>query len=135
MGTANGESTQFHQYAEMKICVEGIWRAVQVFVRPPTSNDRTSLILGLPWLCDVNADIKIRKFQLRIGNRKKGEERKTIQTSEFKPAVHHKFSLIPLTSKNHDPLHSLPPKSKPPLESSSESEDSESSEDDSLSEN
>ncbi|KAI0991693.1 hypothetical protein K3495_g16494 [Podosphaera aphanis] len=135
MGTANGGSTQLHQYAEIKISVEDIWRTIQVFVRPPTANDRPSLILGLPWLYDVNADIKIRKFQLRIGDKEKGEKRVTIQTSEFKPAVHHKLSLIPLASKNHDLLRALPVKTKPTLESSSESEDSESSEDESSSEN
>ncbi|KAI6251106.1 hypothetical protein HI914_00284 [Erysiphe necator] len=127
MGTANGDSTPLHQYAEIKICVESMWRTIQVFIRPPTFNDRSTLILGLPWLYDVDADIKIRKFQIRIGDRTKGEERKTIQTKEFKPAVHHKLSLIPLDIKNHDLLCSLPVKSKPPLESPSESEESVSS--------
>ncbi|KAI1007128.1 hypothetical protein K3495_g1091 [Podosphaera aphanis] len=135
MGTANRGTTQLHQYAEIKICVEDIWRTIQVFVRPPTVDDRPSLILGLPWLYDVNADIKIIKFQLKIWNRSKGEERKTIQTSDFKLAAHHKLSLILLTSKSHNLLRALPVKSKPPLESSSEIEDSESSADESISEN
>ncbi|POS81830.1 hypothetical protein EPUL_006096, partial [Erysiphe pulchra] len=127
MGTANGESTPLYQYAEIKICVEDIWRTIQVFVRPPTSNDRSTLILGLPWLYDVDASIKIRKFQIEIGDRSKGEKRRTIQTSQFKPAVHHRLSLIPVESKNHDLLDNLPVESKPPLESSSDSQESDSS--------
>ncbi|RKF82572.1 hypothetical protein GcC1_013040, partial [Golovinomyces cichoracearum] len=124
MGTANGDSTQLHQYTEINICVEELWRTIQVFVRPPTTNDRSNLILGLPWLYDLDADSKIRKFQLTIGDKSKGKKCRTIQTSVFKPAVHHKLSLIPLISKNHDILDSLPVKSKLTLESSSEREES-----------
>ncbi|RKF71561.1 hypothetical protein GcC1_097023, partial [Golovinomyces cichoracearum] len=129
MGTANGDSTQLHQYTAINICVEELWRTIQIFVRPPTTNDRSTLILRLPWLYDVDADIKIRKFQLRIGDKSKGEKSRTIQTSVFKSAFHHKLSLIPLISKNHDRLDSLPVKSKLTLESSSESEESDSSAD------
>ncbi|RKF79239.1 hypothetical protein GcC1_048038, partial [Golovinomyces cichoracearum] len=111
------------------ICVEELWRTIQVFVRPPTTNDRSTLILGLPWLYDVDADIRTRKFQLRIGDKSEEEKRRTIQTSVFKPAVHHKLSLIPLISKNHDLLDSLPVKCRLTLESSSESEESDSSAD------
>ncbi|POS87031.1 hypothetical protein EPUL_000585 [Erysiphe pulchra] len=122
MGTTNGDSTPLHQFAEIKICVADIWRTDQVFVRPPTDNDHSTLILGLPWLYDVDADINIRKFQIRIRDKSKGEMHKTIKMSQFKPATHHKLSLIPLTSKHHDLLQSLPIKKRLPLESSSESE-------------
>ena len=70
------------------------------FFRPPTSNDRSTLILGLPWLYDVDARIKFRKFQIKLGDKSKEEKQRNIQTRQFKPTVYHSLpQIIPDTPR------------------------------------
>ncbi|RKF62008.1 hypothetical protein OnM2_036085 [Erysiphe neolycopersici] len=52
MQTADGNLTTLRTFAVFKLGVSGIWRTVYAYIRlkPRSSTDTISLILGLPWL-------------------------------------------------------------------------------------
>ncbi|OJD21207.1 hypothetical protein ACJ73_07455 [Blastomyces percursus] len=76
----------FHFWAEIEIAVQGIWREVPFFVS--TSPRRTSIssndvLLGIPWLFDVNARLDIRRGVMVIGDTDRGETRVIVQGPEL----------------------------------------------------
>ncbi|KAI0998848.1 hypothetical protein K3495_g9350 [Podosphaera aphanis] len=72
------------------------YRQVHAFIRPDKgmTND-LFLLLGLPWLHSVKAVINISKSQVRIGDKKLGERRTTLQGPTFKFTQHHLLLLEP----------------------------------------
>ncbi|OJD24486.1 hypothetical protein ACJ73_04154 [Blastomyces percursus] len=86
MRTATKVESLLHFWAEVNVGVEGIWRKVPCFVSssPKTttlaSND---LLLGIPWLFDVNARMDIRRGSLIIGDSEKQEPRVIVQGPEL----------------------------------------------------
>ncbi|OJD23606.1 hypothetical protein ACJ73_05042 [Blastomyces percursus] len=86
MKTATKVESLLHFWAEIDIAVEGIWRKVPCFVS--SSPKRTAiasndLLLGIPWLFDVNARMDIRRGALIIGDPEKGESRVIVQGPEL----------------------------------------------------
>ncbi|RKF61037.1 hypothetical protein GcC1_160010 [Golovinomyces cichoracearum] len=70
-------------FASIQIRVAEIWRRVDVLILPQVKNDTRSLLLGLPWLYQVNARIDIPSFSLIIGDRKIDGRRVEISTTKF----------------------------------------------------
>ncbi|KAI6245403.1 hypothetical protein HI914_06365 [Erysiphe necator] len=75
------------------IGVAEIWRKFDVLILPQVKNDTHSLLLGLPWLYQVNARINIPTFSLRIGDRKVVGRRVEILTTRFKLGKHQNIRL------------------------------------------
>ncbi|KHJ33948.1 hypothetical protein EV44_g3923 [Erysiphe necator] len=92
-GTADGGTTVAKHFTSIQIGVAEIWRKVDVLILPQVKNDPHSLLLGLPWLYQVNARIDIPTFSLRIGDRKVDGRRVEILTTRFKLGKHQNIRL------------------------------------------
>ncbi|RKF65406.1 hypothetical protein GcC1_121015 [Golovinomyces cichoracearum] len=92
-GTADGGTTVAEHFASTKIGVAEIWRRVDVLILSQVKNDAHSLLLGLPWLYQVNARIDIPSFTLRIGDRKIDGRREEISTRKFKMGKYQNIRL------------------------------------------
>ncbi|OJD09665.1 hypothetical protein ACJ73_10158 [Blastomyces percursus] len=108
MKTATKVESLLHFWAEIEIAVQGIWRKVPFFVS--TSSKKTTvssndLLLGIPWLFDVNARLDIRKGVMVIGDVDRGEERVIVQGPELVYAQGTKILMLPprLTSSLRTP--------------------------------
>lgn len=77
----------------------GIRRTVWAIVKPGSSaddsRDSATVLLGLPWLFDVYAQIDVRGQTLRIGDETRGEERQTIRGPELAFAYNQRLLLAP----------------------------------------
>ncbi|OJD10104.1 hypothetical protein ACJ73_09936 [Blastomyces percursus] len=98
MRTATKVESLLHFWAEVHVGVEGIWRKVPCFVS--SSPRRTALalndlLLGIPWLFDVNAKMDIRRGSLIIGDTEKKEPRVTVQGPELVFARGTKILMLP----------------------------------------
>ncbi|TQS36022.1 hypothetical protein Golomagni_03541 [Golovinomyces magnicellulatus] len=91
-GTADGGTTITKHFTSIQIGVAEIWRKVDVLILPQVKNETHSLLLGLPWLYQVNARIDIPTFSLRIGDRKVDGRRVEIST-KFKLGKHQNIRL------------------------------------------
>ncbi|KAI6247177.1 hypothetical protein HI914_05024 [Erysiphe necator] len=96
MGTADGASHRITEWVSFVFVSGGITRHVHAFVRPDKgmTND-LFLLLGLPWLHSVKAVINIVKSQIRIGDKRLGEKRTTLQGPTFEFTKHHRLLLEP----------------------------------------
>lgn len=78
MTVADGNHTKLNHWVTFTINVEGIKRIVWAFVNP--RNTSTKLLLGMPWLKAVNAVIDIPNKTITIGDTKKREATKIINS-------------------------------------------------------
>ncbi|TQS38712.1 hypothetical protein Golomagni_00783 [Golovinomyces magnicellulatus] len=83
LGTADGGTIIAKHFTSIQIGVAEIWRKIDVLILPQVKNDTHSLLLGLPWLYQVNARINIPTFSLRVGDRKVDGRRVEISTTKF----------------------------------------------------
>jgi hypothetical protein len=97
MNTADGNSSPLVAYTNFMIGVHGIWRRVYAFIRPETETNHRelALLLGLPWLQDVDAKIHIRRSSIEIGDPAIGEKPVTVQGLLFIQSSEHRLILHP----------------------------------------
>jgi hypothetical protein len=97
MNTADGNSSPLSAYTTFMMGVNGIWRRVFAFIRPVSKGNEGELflLLGLPWLDDVDAKIHIRQSAIEIGDRSIGEKPITLQGPVFVPSKEHRLILHP----------------------------------------
>jgi hypothetical protein len=97
INTADRNSSALLAYTSFMIGVNGIWRRVYAFIRPELKNNQgeLSLLLGLPWLDDVDAKIHIRQSAIEIGDQSRGEKTVTLQGPIFVPSSEHRLILHP----------------------------------------
>ena len=113
MRTADNRNTQLHHWVWIKVTVEGITREVRCLVAPDITAvdatgrvDQLSLILGMPWLWDVDALISIRKSSITIGDSLlQGETPRDVKGPEMVFCKDHNLLLYPkaisVTKKKH----------------------------------
>ncbi|RKF77345.1 hypothetical protein GcM1_220050b [Golovinomyces cichoracearum] len=127
MNVADGTSAQLTHYFEFEIGVLGVWRKVEAFVRPFSSEniDDMHLIWGIPWLHEFNAIKRRKKSIIEIGDPERGERVIKLQGPEFMTSEHHKLVLYPRDKpKNFVSLYQRNSSDDEPAESESEFEDS-----------
>ena len=82
MRTIDGTETCLSEYVNINIGVSGIWRDIQCFLLPKAKSSQTrtvvredmvQLLLGIPWLFDVNAVIHVKDSKIQIGDTSRGE--------------------------------------------------------------
>jgi hypothetical protein len=96
MLTSDGRHTLVTDFVAVKVLCEGITREIWAVVRPgPYTNNDNKLLLGLPWLWDVNAYFDIRQSSLRIGDTSRGERSVTISGPLLSPMSAHRLTLGP----------------------------------------
>jgi hypothetical protein len=100
MGTANYGDTPLQYFVELDVGVAGLWRTIQVVLVPQSSkgilsSDQHALLLGLPWLFDVDAKLGIRQASLIIGDSKKKENPIEVTGVEQTFSGGHKIILYP----------------------------------------
>jgi hypothetical protein len=138
MNTADGNSSPLVAYTTFMIGVNGIWRRVYAFIRPETRSNQgeLSLLLGLPWLDDVDAKIHIRRSAIEIGDQSIGEKPVTIQGPLFVPSAEHRLILHPKSSTARQgpgkiPVHFPTVDSSRPIESENSGSESSDADDES----
>ena len=72
MKVVNGSRCELTRWTHLNVEIQGITRNVWAFVCP-TGNKKLELLLGMPYLESVDAQIDIRKSKIRIGDRDRGE--------------------------------------------------------------
>jgi hypothetical protein len=98
MDTADGNESSLAAYTTFSMGVTGIWRRVHAFIRPEPKEGKKgelSLLLGLPWLNDVDAKFDIRQSRIDIGDTKAGERIVSLQGPMYVPSKQHKLVLHP----------------------------------------
>lgn len=97
MNVADGTAAELTHYAAFQVGVCGIWRKVEVFIRPYNGKnvDEIHLQLGMPWLHAVNANIRIRDLIIEIGDPARGEKIVLIKGPKFVESAYHKLVLHP----------------------------------------
>lgn len=99
MNTADGQSSGLTHFTAFDMGVSGIWRTVHAFVRPDAKSTDKHLLLGLPWLNDVKAEISIATSTITIGDEKLGEKKVMIEGPQFELSAPHKLMLMPKAPK------------------------------------
>lgn len=84
MTVADGTKCDLQHWTHFEVKIQGIERKVWAFVCP-TESQGLSLLLGVPYLEEVDAQIKIKSNMIRIGDSKRGEEVVTVQAPDRKP--------------------------------------------------
>ena len=94
METADRRETLLEHWVSFDFGVEGLWRTVKCFISPaiPGTPDTPRLLLGMPWLHDVNAVIAIRGSSIQIGDPGAGEVVRSITGPEL--VYHRDHSLL-----------------------------------------
>ena len=94
METADHRETMLQHWVMFDFCCEGLWRTVRCFVNPniPGVPDSPRLLLGLPWLYDINAVISIRGSSIQIGDPLVGETPRFVTGPEM--VYHRDHSLL-----------------------------------------
>ncbi|KAI0995222.1 hypothetical protein K3495_g12960, partial [Podosphaera aphanis] len=96
MMTADGSSSQLTEFCKLHNCTQGVWRRIWCFIRPGTHDGGDlHLLLGLPWLNDVDAKIFIRSSYIEIGDTAAGDNLTKIQGPIFVPSIKHRLVLLP----------------------------------------
>ena len=110
MRTADHRETILHLWVTLTIGVANVWRTIRYFVGPKTGasaneGHKMSLILGLPWLWQVNAHLAVRDSKLFLGDPKLGEEVRVVVGPEIFFSTDHTMLMYPkaLDSKQHPP--------------------------------
>ncbi|POS82108.1 hypothetical protein EPUL_006661 [Erysiphe pulchra] len=102
MNTADGNATELSHFVSFRIGVCGIWRRIDAFVRPVFKKGGEldlHLLLGLPWLHEVNASIYIRDSKIILGDSQMKEQVVEIQGPKFAASDSHKLVLYPKSNK------------------------------------
>lgn len=102
MNTADGGATELSHFVSFRIGVCGIWRRIDAFVRPVVKKGGEldlHLLLGLPWLHEVNANIFIRDSKIILGDSRLKEQIVEIQGPKFAASNSHKLILYPISSQ------------------------------------
>ena len=117
MRTADKRETTLYHYVCLDIGVEGIWRSIRCFVAPELEEYRkrsrylsaeTQMLLGIPWLFDVNAVIRIREFKVEVGDPSIGESVRAITGPEHAFCRDHNLLMYRKDSLEANPmLHNL----------------------------
>jgi hypothetical protein len=96
MNTACGGVSELTHFMSFEMGVFGIWRRIDAFIRPNNARGRElHLLLGLPWLHSVNAEILIRSSQIRLGDPERGEKTVIIQGPVFMESEGNRLILYP----------------------------------------
>ncbi|RKF56292.1 hypothetical protein OnM2_082045 [Erysiphe neolycopersici] len=133
MNTADGSATELSHFVSFRIGVGGIWRRIDAFVRPVIKKGGEQdlhLLLGLPWLHEVNASIYIRDSKIILGDSQLKEQVVEIQGPTFAASNSHKLILYPKSNKVafNNIKDAFPFEDSPDLESETDtSEDSDES--------
>lgn len=103
MNVADGTSAKLAYYTRFNVGVLGIWRQIEAFVRPWTSENLNDqhLLLGHTWLHAVNAKLFIRDSIIEIGDPAAGEQVHKIRGPEFVQSNHHSLILYPKLPKEN----------------------------------
>ena len=106
MNVADGTSAELSYYSDFEIGVLGVWRKIEAFVRPfdDSNIDEVHLLLGLPWLHAVDANIKIRESIIEIGDVQRGEKVVKIQGPKFVESKSHRLVLCPKENRAAQPM-------------------------------
>ena len=99
MVTADGEACVLTHFTILIFTCRGIRRTVQAFIRPGSMMSQLQLLLGLPWLHDVDGHLDIRNSILEISDTAISEHRVKIQELKFVQSDRHKLMLQPAHSK------------------------------------
>ncbi len=99
MVTADGEACVLTHFTTLIFTCRNVRRTVQAFIRPGSTMSQLQLLLGLPWLHDVDGHLHIRNSTLEIGDISIGEHRVKIQGPKFIQSRRHKLMLQPAHSK------------------------------------
>ncbi|KAI0997595.1 hypothetical protein K3495_g10593 [Podosphaera aphanis] len=94
---ADGTSAKLTHYSEFGVGSLGIRRTMRAFVRPLSDSNAMDmhLLLGLPWLHDVDARIRIRDSIIEMGDQASGEKVVRIQGPKLMRDDKNKLILCP----------------------------------------
>lgn len=99
MRTADNKETTLQHIVKFTLNVQEIIRPVQAFVAPPDNNTSASwfsLLLGIPWLYQVDATIRIRQFAVTVGDKNVGETPRDIaEAAELGFSKEHTLIMYP----------------------------------------
>ncbi|KAI6249648.1 hypothetical protein HI914_02133 [Erysiphe necator] len=97
VSTTDGGATELKEFTYFNVGVSGIWRRVYAFIRPYDKKGpgELHLLLGLPWLYEVNAVISVRTSSIIIGDKKLDGCISTLNSPEFIPSSPHNLVLQP----------------------------------------
>ena len=103
--TTDNKETALQHIVKFTLNVQGIIRPVQAFIAPPDNNTSASwfsLLLGIPWLYQVDATVRIRQFAVTIGDKNVGETpRDIVEAAElgFLKSIHRSCIVPPCSFK------------------------------------
>lgn len=102
MRTADHRDTVLHYYVWLRLSVEGVQRDIRCFVAPEVvtytpkgETEYLSLILGIPWLWMVDAQISIRGSKILVGDVSAGETPRAVQGPELVFCKWHNLLMYP----------------------------------------
>ena len=102
MRTADHRDTVLHYYVWLRLTVEGVQRDIRCFVAPEVITytpkgemEYLSLILGIPWLWMVNAQMSIRGLKILMGDVSAGETPRPVQGPEIVFCKWHNLLMYP----------------------------------------
>ena len=113
MKTADRRETTLYHYVCLELGVEDVWRSIYCFVAPQFREGRkrreflseeSHILLGIPWLFDVNAVIRIREFKVEVGDPLIGESVKAITSPEHAFCRSHNLLMYRKDSLEADPM-------------------------------
>ncbi|RKF60315.1 hypothetical protein OnM2_052064 [Erysiphe neolycopersici] len=88
VSTAHGGGTDLKEFTCFNVGVSGIWRQVYALIRSydKKGSGELNLLLGLPWLYEVNAVISVSTSSIVIGDKKFDGCTSTLNLPEFIPS-------------------------------------------------
>lgn len=102
MRTADHRETVLLHWVWLRLAVEGIMRDIRCFVAPELPHttatgdtEYLSLILGIPWLYSVDAQISIRQSRIMIGDASIGEQVRAVTGPELVFCKDHNLLMYP----------------------------------------
>ncbi|KAH7374412.1 hypothetical protein B0T11DRAFT_64 [Plectosphaerella cucumerina] len=104
IGTSDERAIPLTHFTKLSVTVEDIIREVWAVVRPEgVLEGGVKLLLGLPWLWQVDAKIGIREAQLMIGDQSRNEELRIVRGPRLAPSDRHKLILVPAPTATVEP--------------------------------
>jgi len=102
--TADGTRHSVSHFVSLQVEVGDIKRCIWAVVQSSSDmpGTETKLLLGLPWLFDVNCHINIRDWSIEIGDTELGEKRTVLNSGKLRMAVGHGILLVD-NPANQDP--------------------------------
>ena len=124
MRTADNREAPLTYWVSLIVGVAGLWRDIQCFIGPIYADRNytitsVGLLLGLPWLFNVNAVMTIRGSQIEIGDAALGEERRSIVGPQMVFSQKHQLVMYP-KSLTSPPVHQEEGQKDEPLSDSSD---------------